>query len=174
MLEVQSRLRCSGSHGQYNEQIPKLSVNTCWKMFVQKCPEAGAIRDTSTSSHPDVGGTVASVVADLVDKGGAVWFVAEVHQELLVQLHPALLRVAIDLQHLASVPGIQHSAWKYIYIIIFMWNQYRQGRTIKEHASNDRTLNKVSLLRCCTRPPKWDNIAFKLLITLPFLWLIDW
>src|SRR5215216_1773214 len=54
---------------------------------------------------PDVRGYVASGVAHLVGAGGAGGFSAEVHVEVLVDLHPAVLGVAVDLEQVRAFLG---------------------------------------------------------------------
>src|SRR5215217_1739824 len=54
---------------------------------------------------PDVRGYVASGVAHLVGADGAGGFSAEVHVEVLVDLHPAVLGVAVDLEQVRAFLG---------------------------------------------------------------------
>src|SRR5215212_8420508 len=54
---------------------------------------------------PDVRGYVSPRVAHLVGAGGAGWFLAKVHVEVFVDLHAAILGIAVDLEQVGTFLG---------------------------------------------------------------------
>src|SRR5262249_52579195 len=52
---------------------------------------------------PDIRGAVAARIASLVAAGGSVRLLAEVNEEVLVDLHAARLGIAVDHHHAAAV-----------------------------------------------------------------------
>src|SRR5215212_12214510 len=57
------------------------------------------------TSDPDVRGYVSPRVAHLVGAGGAGWFLAKVHVEVFVDLHAAILGIAVDLEQVGTFLG---------------------------------------------------------------------